>query len=65
LLWLGVHDGEFEVQRQIRLLRNWLSFTVSCAGAGSPILRSRYADVGLISATLAALMMPLAFMQAC
>jgi len=34
-------------------------------GPDSPILRQRYADVRLVSATSAALMMSLAFTQAC
>jgi hypothetical protein len=34
------HDEEFEVERQIRLLINWLSRTVSCGGAEQDQKRS-------------------------
>jgi hypothetical protein len=51
-------------QQQIRLCKDWLSCTISCR-VRIPDFEQRYADVRLISATSVAMMMPLAFTQAC
>ena len=52
LLWLGIHYEQLTYERQVGLLVNWLSLTISCAGAGSPILGQRYADVRLIQCSI-------------
>jgi len=52
------HDKNLKYEPQIRLLRNWLSYAVSCAAAGFPGLSqgSPCPTFYLINATSAALM---------